>query len=192
MYPHYGTELSEGRFTDRRDFCPNPGNWHSADADSTEYEVLELLGGLVRALQPEIVVETGTAFGYGALHIAQALKANGHGKLYTFEIDLERIGISAETLKDFPQQVDIVPTDIRQWTPPGDIEFAFFDSGRTEDRHLEFRYCRQWLKSGSIVAFHDAAPHHAVWAGVQQLERDGFLKPIRLHTPRGLALAEVI
>jgi hypothetical protein len=42
---------------------------------------------IVRALQPENVVETGTALGLGSCVIAAALLRNGHGRLTTIDID---------------------------------------------------------------------------------------------------------
>jgi predicted O-methyltransferase YrrM len=43
--------------------------------------------GLVRALQPEHVVETGTDKGLGACVIAAALLRNGHGRLTTIDLN---------------------------------------------------------------------------------------------------------
>ena len=42
---------------------------------------------IVRALQPDNVVETGTALGLGSCVIAAALLRNGHGRLTTIDID---------------------------------------------------------------------------------------------------------
>ena len=42
---------------------------------------------LVRILKPNVVVETGTDKGLGTLLIAQALKENGKGKVYSLDID---------------------------------------------------------------------------------------------------------
>jgi predicted O-methyltransferase YrrM len=44
---------------------------------------------LVRAVQPEQVVETGTQLGLGSCVIAAALLRNGHGRLTTVDIDPE-------------------------------------------------------------------------------------------------------
>jgi predicted O-methyltransferase YrrM len=44
---------------------------------------------LVRALQPDHVVETGTHLGLGSCAIAAALLRNGHGRLTTIDIDPE-------------------------------------------------------------------------------------------------------
>jgi hypothetical protein len=42
---------------------------------------------IVRALQPDLVVETGTHFGLGSCVMAAALLRNGHGRLTTIDID---------------------------------------------------------------------------------------------------------
>jgi hypothetical protein len=42
---------------------------------------------MVRALQPDTVVETGTALGMGSCVIAAALLRNGHGRLTTIDVD---------------------------------------------------------------------------------------------------------
>ncbi|MDA8047476.1 MAG: class I SAM-dependent methyltransferase [Actinomycetota bacterium] len=44
---------------------------------------------LIRAIQPDHVVETGTALGLGSCAIAAALLRNGHGRLTTVDIDPE-------------------------------------------------------------------------------------------------------
>jgi predicted O-methyltransferase YrrM len=186
-YPHYSDEERESRFTRRGSFCTNPENWHSADGDSTEYEVLELVAGFVRGLQPEIVIETGSAYGFGSKAIGEALRANGHGKLYSLEIDPERIAISKQRVAGLP--VEIVGQASLSWTPPDKVQFAFFDS-LIPLRAQEFLYFRPFIEPGSIVAFHDAAPHHGLYPELIKLE--GMLRLIRLRTPRGIVFAEVL
>jgi hypothetical protein len=65
------TAESEARFTPPRPDCPHPEWWTSTDDDSTECEVTALVAAFVVALQPELVIETGTAFG-------QTAEAIGH------------------------------------------------------------------------------------------------------------------
>src|SRR5258708_3945530 len=67
-----------------------------------ELEVGEFLNALVRMTKPSIVVETGTHKGFSTLMIAQALKANGKGHLYTFDLtdygimkECERFGVAS-------------------------------------------------------------------------------------------------
>jgi hypothetical protein len=172
----------------RPEWCANPELWHAPDGDSSEFEVLELCAAFIRALQPEVVVETGSAFGFGAAMMGAALKANGRGRLYSLEIDRVRYEQACERCKGLP--VDIVYVDSMTWEPPAGIGFAFFDS-RPQLRADEFRRYQPFMVPGAIVAFHDVAPHHTVWPRVHQLEREGLLKALRLRTPRGIAICQV-
>ncbi len=55
--------ILESTFTPPDPDCPRPDWWHARDAQATEDEVIELVAGFVRALQPELVLETGTYLG---------------------------------------------------------------------------------------------------------------------------------
>jgi len=48
------------------------------------------LNSLVLRAKPRCVVECGTAIGYSGLHIADALRTTGHGRLITIEVDTVR------------------------------------------------------------------------------------------------------
>jgi predicted O-methyltransferase YrrM len=49
-----------------------------------------LLFGLARALQPEVVIETGIAAGISSSFLGAALAENGHGTLYSIELPTTR------------------------------------------------------------------------------------------------------
>lgn len=180
--------LTENRFTAARPDCPNPQHWHSADGDSAELEVTELVAAFIRALQPEVVVETGTAFGQTAEAIGRALHANGHGMLYTLEPDLVRVALVQDRVRGLP--VHIVPKTSLDWTPPNGVGFAWFDS-LLHLRAAEFRAYKPQMAPGCIVGFHDCGPQHPVRPDVEQLADEGLLRPIYLPTPRGVMFAEV-
>lgn len=57
------------------------------------------LADLVRQKKPQVVVECGTAIGYSGLWIARELKAAGHGKLITIEIDAARSEQACENFR---------------------------------------------------------------------------------------------
>ena len=63
-------------------------------------EKAKFLQQIVRRVQPNIVVECGTAIGYSGLWIAYELQAIGSGKLITIEIDPER---ASEAQSNFTQ-----------------------------------------------------------------------------------------
>lgn len=192
--------LPESRFTSPTHRCPEPGNWTSADDHSTEREVSELVAGLVRGLQPDMVIETGAAFGQTTELIGHALVANEHGWLYSFEPDLDRHAYALGRTIDLP--VGILPVEsIGEWEPPGEIGFAFFDS-LFDLRVPEFRHYRQWMTDRTIVAFHDTAPQAGGgqlgdWYDLAtqieyELVRGGAIRTISLPTPRGLVIGQVL
>jgi predicted O-methyltransferase YrrM len=187
----------ESRFTWAKDFCPHPEYWHSKDSESTEDEVTELVAAFVRALQPNFVLETGTAFGYTSVAMGQALLKNGHGNLVTLEDEIGMYREATRYLRDYEMVVGKLPVEMRlinsmEYEPPEgtQIDFAFFDSWQ-EGRVLEFRRYRPYMKPGNIVAFHDTAPHHLVWNSIQPLIEERAIRTINLHTPRGICFAEV-
>lgn len=180
---------SEARFTEPRSECPHPEYWYSTDGDSAEIEVSELVASFVRALQPEIVVETGTAWGQTAECIGEALAINEHGTLYTLEPDAERASFAEYRVKEWP--VIVVRQESLNWTPPHGVGFAWFDSLPGLRVH-EFRTYRSRMVNGCIVGFHDCGPQHSVRPDVEQLAYEGLLRPIYLPTPRGVIFAEVL
>jgi hypothetical protein len=189
-YPTYERYPAESLYTAPSAFCAQPSFWHAADGDSAEFEVLELIAGFIRALQPDVVIETGSAFGYGAAMIGNALLANGHGRLYSLEVDPARAQVARQRVRRLP--VDIVNIDSRSWQPPSaNIGFAFFDSS-LEARPIEFKRFVPFMLDGAIVAFHDTGPQHPVWDSVTSLERAGALKALQLRTPRGVAICQVL
>jgi predicted O-methyltransferase YrrM len=179
----------ESTWTAPRPDCPYPERWNATDEDSTEVEVSEFVGALVRALQPDLVLETGTAWGQTALHIGHALVQNGQGKLITLEVDPERVSASRRRTALLPVEVREEPS--LDYTPARWIDFAWFDS-LFELRAPEFLHYSPWLRPGTIVGFHDTGPHHPLRPQLDDLADQGRLRLIYLPTPRGVGLAQVL
>jgi hypothetical protein len=182
----------ESRYTDPRPECPHPERWHSSDWDSTEHEVSDLVAAFVKALRPDIVVETGTAFGQTAFLIGLELAEAGVGELHTVEIDPDRAAFARDYCKDLP--VKIHECDSMTFTPPQGVGFAWFDSALPL-RVPEFQAYYPMFAPGAIVGFHDTGAHyehHGLWAQIEGLEAEGKLLPIRLPTPRGVVFGEVV
>jgi len=178
---------TEDRFTPARPDCPYPQRWHSADSDSTELEVSHLVAAFVRALQPNLVVETGTAWGQTAELIGQALKANGQGRLITLEPDPARAEHSRNRCAGLP--VEVLQQSSLDWAPDGPIDFAWFDS-LFHLRPEELRHYRLDFSTRAVVGFHDTGPQHPVRNSLDGLVADGLLEPpLFLPTPRGVAFA---
>lgn len=182
--------LEESQFTEPNSLCPNPQYWHSMDGQSTELEVSQLVAAFVRALQPEFVVETGTAFGQTAELIGIALRDNKHGKLVTLEMDESLVEVAKKRCSGLP--VDVTQINSLDWTPSQPIDFAWFDS-ELHVRHSEFLLYYPYFTDRTIVGFHDTGPQHPIKELIEEkLVRPGLIKPIYLPTPRGVCFAQVI
>lgn len=183
--------ITEAEWTAPRDDCPHPEYWHAPDADSAEEEVSALVAAFVRALQPDVVVETGTAWGQTASEIGNALDVNGHGNLHTIEPDVDRAAYARKLVAHLPVVVwEMASLD---WVPPtGErIGFAWFDS-LLSLRVPEFHAYRPFMAPGAIVGFHDCGPLHGLRGAVEALANAGDIRPIYLPTPRGVMFAEVL
>ena len=103
------------------------------------WETGRFLATLVRATDPGLVLEVGTAIGYSTLHMAEAL---GRGKIATIERDPERVRQATDYLTrgGVIDRVEIVEADAMQAIAdlPGPFDFIFLDATKTEyPRYLE-------------------------------------------------------
>jgi len=192
--------LPESRYFDQDERCPHPEYWSSTDGDSTEYEVTDCIAGIVRGLQPDLVVETGAAFGQTTEAIADTLEFNGHGRLITFENDAER----RNQLRNHDRATilnDSLNDSIESHIGEDAIDLAFFDSNY-ECRIPEFLLFRKWMRTGATVIFHDTGPdrgRHRIESGQSlreeiesELVQTGMIKVVDFPSPRGLTLGEVL
>lgn len=181
------TVVPESQWTAPRTDCPHPERWSSADPQSTEIEVSELVAAFVRALQPDYVVETGTCIGQTAWIIGTALRENGQGRLDTLETDPDRVAAARECCAGLP--VNVVHSSSLKFTPAEPIGFAWLDS-RMDLRVQEFERFRPHILPGGIVGFHDTSPHQGEWG--RDVECLPGTRAIRLRTPRGVTFVEVL
>jgi len=186
---------TEDRWTPPSAWCPNPQWWHSGDnPESAEEEITALVMALVYATQPEIMVETGTAAGDTALACGRALHANGHGHLWTVEIDEDAAKQARELVEGLPVTVECMNS--LDWNPPGPIDLAWIDSGAADVRAGEIR---KWaidgkFRPGALVAVHDTAPNmgrERLTAALAGLLADLGWQSVPLRTPRGITLIAV-
>jgi predicted O-methyltransferase YrrM len=176
--------------------CPHPEWWTSTDDHSTEIEVSDLIYGIVRGVQPDFCIETGTAWGQTAERIGQALFVNSHGRLVSLDTDPERVEFSARRCRGLP--VEVLCMSAMEYTPTEEIGFAFFDS-LFNLRVPEFLRYADNMRSGTVVAFHDSAPGHG--GGQFPSGRDllneivaelgSVLDLVHFPTPRGITIGVV-
>lgn len=149
----------------------------------------ELVAGFVRALQPDFVVETGSAFGQTAEAIGLALIANGHGVAVSLETDPERHEIAAARCANLP--VDIVLASSLEWTPPAPIDFMWLDS-LPDLRAPELRRFHEHAPARAVAGVHDTHTHASIRDDLDALAAAGLIDPpMYLPTPRGVAFARL-
>lgn len=190
----------ESRFTAPRKDCPHPERWHSPDSDSTEIEVSRLAASFVEALRPDLVIETGSAFGQTAELIGQVLHTAGVGHLITFEVDPARVAATADRVKGLPVQVAQeaslrgIEALVQMRGHHGTVGFAWLDS-LFELRVAELSAIRPLLTEGAIVGVHDCGEPGATKYNQfsnevdEAAEKLGFNR-ISLPTPRGVTFLQ--
>jgi predicted O-methyltransferase YrrM len=103
------------------------------------WETGRFLATLVRATDPGLVLEVGTAIGYSTLHMAQEL---GRGRIVTIERDPERVRQATDFLgrAGVADRVEIVEADAMDAIDrlDGPFDLIFLDATKTEyPRYLE-------------------------------------------------------
>ncbi len=181
-------ELSQ-RSTD----CKDINLWHSVDGGATEYEVALLIGAFIRALQPELVVETGAYHGDTSVVIGEALRENGHGKLVAIEKQTSRFRAVRRRCKGLP--VEVVHGSSLDWVPEEGqkIEFAFFDTD-FRARHQDFDHYWPYMSKYTVICWHDSGWHfrRPIRPRIEKFASDGIVQPIFLPTPRGVCFARLM
>jgi predicted O-methyltransferase YrrM len=165
------------------------GAWSAADEWAVEFEVADFLFGLVRLLKPKILLETGCYKGYSTSAISSALSANGFGKLYTCDLDTERMkealarcGSNGNTFGFTVSGLELIGM------VPHPVDFAFLDSGAEPQRADEAFLLNEKLSADSWVAVHDTLNPSGSPNTKQEIERRLGWKSLTFPCPRGLTL----
>ena len=140
-------------------WCPAPERWHSDNDDASEHEVSALAAAFVTALQPDVVVETGSHTGQTAKLIGEALARNGQGHLYTVEYEPQFVDAAKASCAGLP--VTVVHSDSVTWLTSGDapdgVGFAWVD-GLWENRIPDIEALWPHFTPGAICGIHDTGP----------------------------------
>jgi predicted O-methyltransferase YrrM len=136
----------------------------------------QLLYGLVRALQPAVVLEWGTGYGWSGLHLAAALERNQRGVLYTVEINPTRQEHAQRHIAAAGLSHRV---EFRAPPPPGvGYDFVYLDAEHDVDgvrRYLTF--VQEWLAPHGCVLVHDA-----LWLDHVRQAAGGAWSLVELHT----------
>lgn len=77
----------------------------------------DLFYGLIRVYKPKKVIELGTKAGFSAYHIARALKANGKGRLFCYDLWEKypfrsvSMSVAKKNLRKFSKIIKFTPRD---------------------------------------------------------------------------------
>lgn len=172
--------------------CPRPERWWMYDSMTAEVEVLEFLRTLVTTVKPELVVETGSFLGVSTLWIAEALRANGGGKIVSCEFDPKVFAAAKEKIEahELAPWIELRNESSLEMKVEGTIDILFVDSD-PEIREAEVRRFLPQVRPTGLVLMHDASSHmKTVRDAAFKLEAEGLLSCVFLATPRGLVVAQ--
>ena len=97
------------------------------------WETGRFLAALMRALDPALVLEVGTAIGYSTLHMAEAM---GSGRIVTLELDAERAAQARDFLgrAGIAERVEIVEGDALETIGElaGPFDVLFLDAAKDQ------------------------------------------------------------
>ncbi len=172
--------------------CPHPEQWSMYDSMTAELEVLEFLRTLVTTIKPRLVVETGTFMGVSTLWIAEAMRANGFGRIVTCEFDRTVYETAKEKFaaSEVNDLIDLRNESSLEMKVDGTIDLFFSDSDMPI-REEEVRRFLPQISPFGVILMHDASSHlRQVREAALKMERDGLISVVLLPTPRGLVIAQ--
>lgn len=164
------------------ELCPHPEWWHAWNPVSTEVEVSMLVAALVKAIQPEHVLEIGSHYGQTTERIALVIRENGHGEFTSLEFNPELAGSARARCWEFlDKQVKIVVINSLEYIPPHPIDFLFIDGQDARADDLE--YYLPYLAEHCMVVMHDTDYYlYETDRALRMWKGDH----IQIHSPRGL------
>lgn len=150
----------------------------------------ELVAGFTRALQPDLVVETGTYRGGTAAAIGQALRKNRHGQLITIEADPGLVRVARARVRRLP--VTVLHGDSLAVLPKAltgrIVQLCWLDSS-PHIRGRELAMLAPFLDGGAVIGVHDTRPGRPPARALELLQHG--LNVLTLRTPRGVSFAQV-
>lgn len=184
---------------------PEKDKWSNFDTGGVEVEVGELLFGLIRAIKPNRVIESGLYSGISCMYMALALQENKFGHIDTLEYESEHIKRSKERIVKLGVQdyVTIHNTDSLKFDIQGVYELMFLDTEINLRLHELVKYFDH-LSPGGLVLIHDMNrelyqgnvnndhPNFKNWPlgeippKIIELVNSGQLRPFHIPSARGI------
>jgi predicted O-methyltransferase YrrM len=174
----------ESDFTAPTKRCPHPEYWESENAYATEKTLSELVAAFVRAMQPEFVLEVGSHYGQTTALVGKAIRANGHGKFVSLEIDKDLYGSACNRCWDVPEAC-IINVNSLDYIPEQPIDLLFIDG--QQDRVLDVKHFSQYCAKYAIVIIHDMLSAGYIDQVESILDELGTFR-IFVNSPRGMMI----
>jgi predicted O-methyltransferase YrrM len=172
--------------------CPRPELWRMLDSQTTEVEVIDLLKSLVKAVKPNVIVETGTFLGFSTIKMAEGLRENGFGRIVTVEYDPAIFAKAKERIdaSGLSNWIEYRNESSLETRIEGTIDMLFSDS-HLAGREEEIRRLLPQVNPRGLVLIHDASSQfRVVREAALRLEQEGLISIVLLPTPRGLVIAQ--
>lgn len=133
----------------------------------------KILYALVRWLKPAKIAEIGGWAGCSASHLALAVKANGHGTVYSVDSGVGGQEHGYLLLPDLRQYVELVKADGVAWLAeqegqPFGLIFEDADHSTDLTRRISKEAARR-LQPGGVLVNHDASHDFAIVGGGQKI-----------------------
>jgi predicted O-methyltransferase YrrM len=134
-----------------------------------------MIYSLIRAGRPQTVVEFGTSFGIGTIHLAAAVRDNGTGKVISTELNAGKAQRAREHLAEagLADVAEVVTGDALEVLAavPGPIGFALIDGWK--ELYLDLlRVIEPQLAPGALVVADDTVQFATVVADYLSYVRD--------------------
>ena len=169
----------ESQFHAPTERCPHPEWWSAWNAVSTEVEASMLVAALVKATQPEFILEVGSHYGQTSERIGHVVIENGHGEFISLDNNPEMIGSASHRCQGLP--VYFICADSLKYIPARPIDFLFIDGD--EQRSKDLLHFMPYLAPSCVVVVHDTA-YYLIETGI--ILKEWHWDHIELPTPRGL------
>ena len=141
-----------------------------ARSNTVHPSTAQALYSLARALTPEMIIETGTYWGYATTYLAAAVADSGSGQVWSFDLWAQAGQCIPNSLRPFVQlmsgrpSVESLPEVLSKFQP----KLFFQDSLHDYQGVLsELKLVAPCMPAGSIIVFHDF-----IVDGVRKAARD--------------------
>lgn len=160
------------------------------DVSSVDEGYALFLEGLVRAIQPRVIFETGTHKGRSARAMAQGLMDNGFGEIWTVDMDdygLMTSGAMYPEMKDRVHQIVGHTPEVfecKELKELQDIDFAHIDGDHTgEGMVADIQYVEDHCVDGCVVVVDNSTDE--MWGEVREFLDNGKWGTVTLPTMCG-------